>query len=167
MTYPMMNFILPLRAVSTRIGTSCGSRGPKMPWGRMATVRKPFSLSQASRTSWNTKDSGQHSTLHTAKPYDHLLSSLSWAWLIVKGVEQIDLQITEEVLERCTHYCWRWYYVVDVYKIFKKKCILISSLGRRKFQKLLNHRFIQITFKSGGAGTCASKFSISQALTQS
>lgn len=30
-TYPMMNFILPLRAVSTRIGTSCGSRGPKMP----------------------------------------------------------------------------------------------------------------------------------------
>lgn len=56
----MMNFILPLRAVSTRIGTSCGSRGPKMPWGRMAAVRKPFSLSQASRTSWNkdTRESG-------------------------------------------------------------------------------------------------------------
>lgn len=51
----MMNFILPLRAVSTKMGTSCGSRGPKMPWGRMATVRKSFSLSQACRTSWSTE----------------------------------------------------------------------------------------------------------------
>lgn len=58
-TYPMMNFILPLRAVSTRIGTSCGSRGPKMPWGRMAAVRKPFSLSQASSTSWSKEARGK------------------------------------------------------------------------------------------------------------
>lgn len=50
LAYPMMNFILPLRAVSTRMGTSWGSRGPKIPWGRIATVRKSFSLLHACKT---------------------------------------------------------------------------------------------------------------------
>lgn len=50
-TYPIMNFILPFLAASMRMGTSWGSLGPKMPWGRMAVVKKFLSGSLAPRTS--------------------------------------------------------------------------------------------------------------------
>ena len=49
-TYPITNFILPFLAASMRMGTNWGSLGPKMPWGRMAVVRKFFSGSWAPRT---------------------------------------------------------------------------------------------------------------------
>lgn len=50
-TYPMINFIMPFLAASMRVGTSWGSLGPKMPWGRIAVVKKFFSGLLATRTS--------------------------------------------------------------------------------------------------------------------
>ena len=52
--YPMINLNLPRRARSTVVGTRWGSRGPKIPWGRIATVWKSAAL--AASTIWNTRD---------------------------------------------------------------------------------------------------------------
>lgn len=57
-TYPIINFILPFLAASTRMGTNWGSLGPKMPWGRMAMVKKFLSGSLASKTACRRETEG-------------------------------------------------------------------------------------------------------------
>lgn len=67
-----MNFILPLRAAWMRMGTSWGSLGPNIPWGRIAVVRKLLSGSFALSTSCRERgEENQEGKLSTA-PQDHL-----------------------------------------------------------------------------------------------
>lgn len=40
-TYPIIYFIFPALVVFAMVGTVWGSRGPNIPWGRMATVNSP------------------------------------------------------------------------------------------------------------------------------
>ena len=54
-TNPIMNFIFPLRAVSAVIGTSWGSRGPKIPCGLTAVVNSESSLASNTSCNSNTK----------------------------------------------------------------------------------------------------------------
>ena len=51
-THPIMNFILPARAVLMTVGNIWGSRGPNIPWGLTATVSiLPLSLNSSTNCS--------------------------------------------------------------------------------------------------------------------
>jgi len=50
--HPIMNLVFPARAIRTVVGSMCGSRGPNIPWGLIATVLRASEL--AVRTACNT-----------------------------------------------------------------------------------------------------------------
>lgn len=81
LAHPIMNFILPLLAAWMRMGTSWGSLGPNIPWGRIAVVKKllhgSFALSTSCREKKITK-SGE-------KGWEEKYSLITYSKIITKG----------------------------------------------------------------------------------
>lgn len=73
LAHPIMNFILPLLAAWMRMGTSWGSLGPNIPWGRIAVVKKLLSGSFALSTSLSKEKFGK---IHVSNITQHYIATL-------------------------------------------------------------------------------------------